>query len=285
MRFIKVEGVLTFQDVYAIILVVRRLSSDFNYNPFYLSVIQRSVPLSQQVANDILASVEAGDLARPGDGLLPSEADLSQRYGVSRATVREALSRLEQRGVIVRRHGVGTFVNPQRPIIESGLERLESLDTLAKRMGLQTQMEGVRIQERVASTGEEEHLYLPAESQVLDVSRVIKIGSKPVAFLTDIVPTDVITKTDLEENFHGSVLDIFLQRGKPALSHSLTEIVVEEANEAVARQLHVRRGEALLKLISQLSSLEGRVVDYSFGYFVPGFFHFHIIRRIDPSEL
>jgi GntR family transcriptional regulator len=248
-------------------------------------VIQRSIPLSQQVANDILASVEAGDLARSSDGLLPSESDLSQRYGVSRATVREALSRLEQRGVILRRHGVGTFVNAQRPIIESGLERLESLDTLAKRMDMQTQMEALQIQERMATAGEREHLELTKDSTVLMVSRVIKIGSKPVAYLTDIVPTDILTKAELEGNFIGSVLDIFLERGKQALSHSLTEIVLEEASETVSRQLHVHRGETLLKLISQLFSLDGRVVDYSFGYFVPGFFHFHVIRRIDPSDL
>lgn len=247
-------------------------------------MIQRSIPLSQQVANDILASVEAGDLARPSDGLLPSEADLSQRYGVSRATVREALSRLEQRGVILRRHGVGTFINAQRPIIESGLERLESLDTLAQRMGLQTQMEALQIQERTANASEAEHLHIAEDSQVTTVSRVIKIGLKPVAYLADIVPTDILTKAELEDNFVGSVLDTFLQRGKPALSHSLTEIVMEEANEAVGRQLHVRRGETLLKLISQLYNLEGRVVDYSFGHFVPGFFHFHVIRRIDPSD-
>ena len=77
----------------------------------------------------------------------------------------------------------------------------------------------------------------------------------------------------------------FYNSGKPALSHSLTEIVLEEASESVSRQLHVRSRRNLLKLISQLFSLEGRVVDYSFGYFVPGFFHFHVIRRIDPSDL
>ena len=43
-------------------------------------------------------------------------------------------------------------------------------------------------------------------------SRVIKIGSKPVAYLADIVPTDIINKAELEDNFHGSVLDIFLQQ-------------------------------------------------------------------------
>lgn len=248
-------------------------------------MLKRSIPLSQQVANDILASIEAGDLARPGDGLLPSEAELSLRYDVSRATVREALSRLEQRGVIVRRHGVGTFVNVQRPLIESGLERLESLDTLARRMGMKTQMEDLIIEERKTSDNEAEHLKIVAGSPVLAVSRVIRIDDKPVAYLIDIVPTEILAKSELVDNFAGSVLDIFLKRGRPALSHSLTEIVMEDARDAVARHLHLRRGETLLKLDAQLFSADGRVVDYSRSYFVPGFFRFHVVRRIDPCDM
>lgn len=247
-------------------------------------MIKRSIPLSQQVANDILLSIEAGDLARPGDGLLPSEAELSQRYTVSRATVREALSRLEQRGVIVRRHGVGTFVNNQRPLIESGLERLESLDTLARRMGMQTQMEELNIEERQSSENEAEQLKTSPGSMVVSVSRVICIDDKPVAYLIDVVPADLLSRSDLEDHFAGSVLDIFLQRNRPPLSHSLTEIVVEDAREWIARRLNLRRGEMLLKLDAQLFSLDGRVVDYSRSYFVPGFFRFRVVRRIDPCD-
>lgn len=249
------------------------------------SMIQRSIPLSQQVANDILASIEEGNLARPGDGLLPSEAELSQRYAVSRATVREALSRLEQRGVIMRRHGVGTFVNPRRPLIESGLERLESLDTLTRRMGLQTQVADLKIEVGQAKPSDLEHLQEKDAMQVLTVSRVIKIDKRPVAYLVDIVPADILSMDELGENFSGSVLDILLRRGKPALSHSLTEIVVEDVNETVARHLNLRRGETLMKLVAQLFGLDGRVVDYSLSYFIPGFFRFHVVRRIDPCDV
>jgi GntR family transcriptional regulator len=248
-------------------------------------MIQRNLPLSQQVANDILASIEAGSLVRPSDGLLPSEVELSLRYNVSRATVREALSRLEQRGLIVRRHGVGTFVNTQRTLIDSGLERLESLDTLARRMGLETEMEDLRIEERISSANEARHLELLEDSPVISVSRVIKIGERRVAYLVDVVPADILTVHDLEEKFAGSVLDVMLQRGRPALSHSLTEITVEDAKNSVAHQLHLRRGEQLLKLTAQLHSREGRIVDYSHSYFVPGFFHFHVVRRIDPCDM
>jgi GntR family transcriptional regulator len=248
-------------------------------------MIQRNIPLSQQVANDILASIEAGNLARPSDGLLPSESELSQRYNVSRATVRESLSRLEQRGVIVRRHGVGTFLNSQRPIIESGLERLESLDTLAHRMGLQTNMTELDINERQATTNEYKQLKVSEGSPVLSVSRVIRIEDKRVARLVDVTPLELLAKQDLDEHFSGSVLDIFLQRGHPALSHSLTDIVTENASDEVARKLSLPIGEPLLKLTALLYSVDGRVVDYSHSFFVPGFFRFHVVRRIDPCDL
>ena len=98
-------------------------------------MVRKSAPLAQQAADEILSGIRSGKLAN-GDGLLPSEADLSQRFEVSRATIREALSKLEHAGVIIRRHGVGTFVAPPQPIIDSGLEELESLEFLAERIGL-----------------------------------------------------------------------------------------------------------------------------------------------------
>src|SRR5512135_2066118 len=135
-------------------------------------MIRKSVPLAHQVVNEILAGIEAGNLARE-DGSLPSEADLSQRFNVSRATIREALSRLDQRGVVTRRHGVGTFVTPTQPVIEAGLEQLESLDTLARRIGLETHMGKATMEEREATPREVTRLQVAPGVQVLAVSRVI----------------------------------------------------------------------------------------------------------------
>ena len=56
-------------------------------------MVRKSLPLAQQVVNEILSGLEAGNLARD-DGLLPSEAELSQRYQVSRATVYNTLELL-----------------------------------------------------------------------------------------------------------------------------------------------------------------------------------------------
>jgi GntR family transcriptional regulator len=242
-------------------------------------MVRKSTPLAQQAAGEVLAGIRSGKLA-DSDGLLPSEAELSQRFAVSRATIREALAKLEHAGVIIRRHGVGTFVAPPQPVIDAGLEELESLETLAKRIGLKTHMSTASIEERTASAVEADRLQLAQPGQVVAVNRVIMTGKRPVAYLIDIVPMQYLRRQDLADQFSGSVLDLFLHRGQPALSHSRTDIIPAAADADIARELKVQAGDTLLKLEAQLFTRDGRVADYSLSYFVPGYFHFHVVRRI-----
>ena len=67
---------------------------------------------------------------------LPSEPDLAAELGVSRATLREAMRTFETQGLVRRRQGAGTFVVGQPPVIQGGLEVLESMLTLARRTNL-----------------------------------------------------------------------------------------------------------------------------------------------------
>jgi len=220
---------------------------------------------------------------KPGEQLAP-EPQLAQQLGVSRATLREAMRSFEERGQIVRRHGVGTFIASPPPVIETGLEVLESLHTLARRIGLEIHMGDAVIEEREATPNEAARLEVAPGSPVLSVARVMKAGSQPneqpVAYLVDIVPTAYLRRQDLGETFNGSVLDLLIERRKPALSHSRTDIMAEAAQGALARQLHSRRGDVLLKLEAQLVAQDGQVVDYSLSYFVPGYMRFHVVRRV-----
>src|SRR5512138_4012185 len=82
----------------------------------------------------------------PAESRLPSEPELARRMGVSRATLREAMRSFEGQGIIRRRQGVGTFVVGQPPVFESGLEVLESIESLAHRIGLAVSMGDVHIE-------------------------------------------------------------------------------------------------------------------------------------------
>jgi GntR family transcriptional regulator len=237
-------------------------------------------PLYLQAHRHLLNLVEDGTL-RPGEQL-PAEADLAAQLGISRPTLREALLHLEGEGIIVRKHGVGTFVSRHTPILESGLEVLESLGRQAHRLGLNTEVVHLTVSERTATEEERKALQLSADDRggVLDVDRVIAIEGAPFAYLKDVVPQVYLRREDLENQFSGSVLDILLRQENVLPVISRTQISAEDADRQLADRLGVPKGTALLKLVGQLYSYDEKVIDYSLSYFIPGHFKFHVTRRV-----
>jgi GntR family transcriptional regulator len=242
-------------------------------------------PLKTKSSLSIQAQQYLRDLIKQGTyqpgNQLPSESELAAQLGISRPTLREALRNLEVEGVIVRKHGVGTFVAPTYGHrLEAGLEVLESLESIALRIGLKTQMGEAVIEERPAQSVEMDGLGLDAPAQILSVARAILVDAQPVAYLWDAVPVEYLRKDDLDETFSGSVLDVLLKRGQLALAHSYTSLAAVVADASLARRLHIQRNAPLLKLEAKLYAQTGQVVDYSISYFVPGYFNFHVVRRI-----
>jgi GntR family transcriptional regulator len=189
----------------------------------------------------------------------------------------------EQRGLVTRRQGVGTFVSSQPEVIEAGLEQLVSIQRLAARQGLQTSMGELRVLRRQPNQAEIEEGGWPDSGQVLQIERVILSEGRPVAFLVDCVPQELLPGDSLGKGFRGSVLDLFLERGQPALDYSRTDITAVGAPPDIARRLRLQSGEVLLSMRASLYDLQGGVVDRSHSYFLPDPFRFHVVRRVEPS--
>jgi GntR family transcriptional regulator len=230
-----------------------------------------------QILYDKLAKIISN--TQPGERLL-TEPELAKQLGVSRATLREAMRAFETQGMIRRRQGSGTYVTHPSHVIESGLEVLESIDTLSKRIGLQTHVGDLQITRSEASPEEADNLKLQPGAPITRISRIILAEERPVAYLVDVIPADVLSADDLNENFTGSVLDMLLMQSNLRLESSRTEINAVTATTDVARLLGIQRGDVLLRFIAYLYTAEGRVVDHSFSYFLPGYFHFHVVRRV-----
>lgn len=217
--------------------------------------------------------------AIPGEKL-PSEPKLARSLGVARATLREAMRTFETQGLLYRRQGSGTFVSHPTHVIDTGLEVLESIETLAERIGLNVTMGELKIEIRSGTEEEQNALGVSPSKKVLYISRVIYAEEHPVAFLIDVLPEDVLTIDSLESDFAGSVLDLLLRKGIPALASSRTDINATPATADVARVLGIQRGDGLLQFTAYLYDTRGYPVDYSFSYFLPGYFKFHVVRRV-----
>ncbi len=215
----------------------------------------------------------------PGARLL-TEPELAKQLSVSRATLREAMRTFETQGLIYRHQGSGTFVIHPSQVIDTGLEVLESIETLSNRVGLVVSLGELHTDRLPANEEYARALSIQPADMVLEVSRVIQAEGRPVAYLIDILPDDVLPEQELESTFTGSVLDLLLNRGSPALVSSRCEINAVQAKSEVARALRIQRGDVLLRFIAYLYSSSGRVVDYSYSYFLPGYFNFHVIRRV-----
>ncbi|NCP87129.1 MAG: hypothetical protein CO094_04845 [Anaerolineae bacterium CG_4_9_14_3_um_filter_57_17] len=229
----------------------------------------------QRLQADLAALIEKS----PPGARLPSEPDLAADLGVSRATLREAMRTFETQGLIRRRQGSGTFVVGKPPVIEAGLESLESMLTLARRTGLKVGPGPVSVERIQADEETARALDIPPAARLIRVSRTMRADLRPVAYLVDILPEDVLRPEELENKFSGSVLDYLLGRGDP-LSVSRTEITASNASPEVAKMLEIQRGDVLLQFAAKLLSASGRIVDYSHSYFVPGYFKFHIVRKV-----
>jgi GntR family transcriptional regulator len=89
--------------------MLMRLSLDYFRLP-----VESALPLYRQIQQNIIELID-NDLIDSGDAL-PSERQLSEVYGVNRMTVRQAVDRLVEAGLVQRRQGAGTFVTDSRPV-------------------------------------------------------------------------------------------------------------------------------------------------------------------------
>jgi len=215
----------------------------------------------------------------PAGARLISEPKLAKQLGVSRATLREAMRTFETQGLIRRRQGAGTFVVGKVPVIDAGLEVLESLDTMARRMNLVITVSDLVLEQIDADENFAIDLNVPVGTCLTRVARVMRADTRPVAYLIDVLPEDVLKLRELPQGFNGSVLDFLLERGDD-LRLSRAAISATNATADVAKALEIQRGDVLLQFVSQLYTAEGRMTDYSISYFIPGYFRFHVNRRV-----
>lgn len=229
----------------------------------------------QRLQSDLAALIER----TPAGSRLISEPELAKQLGVSRATLREAMRTFETQGLIRRRQGAGTFVVGKVPVMDAGLEVLESLETMARRRNLAITVSDLTIEQVDASEEQSDGLGVELGTCLTRVRRVMRADTRPVAYLIDVLPETVLRINDVPQGFNGSVLDFLIERGDH-LRISRAAISATNATADVAKALEIQRGDVLLRFISQLYTADGRIIDYSTSYFIPGYFNFHVNRQV-----
>jgi GntR family transcriptional regulator len=137
------------------------------------------VPLYQQLQTLLRDRIENGEL-RPGDAF-PSESELVAAHTISRITVRRAISELQREGLVVTRHGAGTFVaDPAR----AGAQCLVSFTSDVMRRGHVPGSRLLMLETRHGPSLAARRLDQPDDARIVHIKRLRTVDGEPV-YLSD----------------------------------------------------------------------------------------------------
>ncbi|MDN3249639.1 GntR family transcriptional regulator [Streptomyces sp. DSM 42143] len=213
------------------------------------------VPLYYQLAQQLESAIEHGVLA-PGN-LLGNEVDLSVRLGLSRPTVRQAIQSLVDKGLLVRRRGVGTQVvhsQVRRPLELSSLYD----DLEAAGQGPTTRV--VRNEDVPAPADVAAALGVAEGGEVTVLERLRLTHGQPVALLCNYLPAGLL---DLDSARLESTGLYRLLRASGITLHSARQTVgARTATGEEAARLDEKEGAALLTMQRTAYDDTGRPVEY-----------------------
>ncbi|PPA72008.1 GntR family transcriptional regulator [Jeotgalibacillus proteolyticus] len=207
---------------------------------------------------------------------LPSEFELSRQLGISRATLREALRILEEENRIVRRHGVGTFVNA-KPLFTSGIEQLYSVTEMIKKAGMEPGTVFLSSTNQGPTNEDLSRFSCAPDDELTVIERVRTANGDPVVYCVDKVPAALMPASFTHED--GSMFSLLEENGNFYISHAVTSIEPVGYHEKVSPILECEPETALLVLKQLHYDDKDQPILYSVNYFRADRFNFHVVRK------
>lgn len=226
-----------------------------------------STSLYQQIAQQLLEEIHRGDFEPSGK--LPSEAEIGERFTVSRVTVRLAIGKLCDEGVVERKQGKGTFVAAKQ--LRHGLDALRSFHEALLLQGLKPTMQVIAHQ--LVPTPEGLRHLFPEAVQSLCVERLHFVDEEPIALGRSHLPAELasVVWKDVEQQPIYSVLEHVT--GCP-VSRADMAIRAQQADKDLAGALGIKRGAALLVMERTSWFADGRCCDRTTFYIKPDRYSF-----------
>jgi len=243
--------------------------------------------LPQLTANRIRAMINNKTL-EPG-ARLPNEIELAEVTGVSRGTIRAALSLLEQQGLIWRRQGLGSFIS-EKPVLENRLDTNNGVTELIKSMGLVPGCPFMEINTLPADDFVALQLQIPVGSPVICIRRTRTANDRPVISSTDIFSAELlkhgnqlIDLNDLKAALTtlGSIYSVFENELRIRIDYGITKLRPVTVDAKLGKKLgfKVKEGSVMLYLEQVDYDPERTPLILSHEYHVADFCAFTIYRK------
>lgn len=238
-------------------------------------------PLYNQIREYLLNKIVDGTY--PPHSQIPSESELGELFSVSRITVRQALTQLQQEGLIFKVHGKGSFVS--KPKAFQNVSHLQGFAEAMAGMGHEI-FNQVKFFDFVAAPIHvAAKLKLPVGTLVTEIKRIRLLNRRPVSFEVTYLPEAIgvqLQQVDLVTR------DIFLaieEECKTPLGHADLNIDAILADEELSEFLQVESNAPILRVERLTHNVQGQPIDFEYLYFSGDAFQYRLrIDRQTPTS-
>ena len=231
----------------------------------------------QQVKEYLLHYIEQAHLQR--NDQLPSESSMAEKLGVSRNTLREAYVSLENEGIIVRRHGVGTFVAHSR-VIRDSLNEFLPFAQIIQDSGYVPGFQTLSMGFEPAPKDVCEALNVPPATQLRHIKRLVRADQRPVIYVDDFISPIVEAAALAWETFDGNMIQFLASAIHPSLSQIHSRIRITALDAEISRYLGLAEGTQILNVRSTIFTVDNQPVAFSKICFNSDIVELSIVRPI-----
>lgn len=210
---------------------------------------------------------------------LPPEREIAALTGLSRVTVRKAMSELVDKGAIVQQQGSGSFIADAPPRVEQSLSRLTSFTEDMERRGMDTQSLWLERGIFMPSPEEIATLSLENGASVARIARLRTAGGRPMAIERASLPPDILPNPILVTK---SLYEILSHDGNRP-DRAVQKISAVNLNDDDAELLGVNPGAAGLRIERTSFLPSGRVAEFTRSIYRGDAYDFVAELRLAPK--
>lgn len=237
-------------------------------------------PLYNQLVDLLKEKIE---MEMEANDMLPSERELTNRYGLSRTTVRLALQELEKQGYIYRQHGKGTFVSDLSKQV-TNLSGSYSFTEQMRSLGKTPETKILEFEVMEANKYLAGRLGVSLGEKLLKLKRLRLADGQPMMLERSYLPAKkflTLTRELLEQK---PLYDLFSQEFNQTIRVANEEFFATIAKSKDARQLQIIEGSPVLSLRRTTYNTENEIIEFTLSVARADQFRYRIAHVRTPEN-
>ncbi|MDP1547588.1 MAG: GntR family transcriptional regulator [Anaerolineales bacterium] len=203
----------------------------------------------------------------PPGSRIPSESELSEEFGVSRATVRTVLAKLAATGLILRRQGDGTYVNSKIRETSANFGNLWDFVNLIESNGYKSSIKALSVGLRTATEQEMTALSIGPEEKMLSMARLFYADAQPVILANNAIPASYLCEEVDRIDGHLPIREILRRYCRQEIAFAITDIRSALASDEIKTIMGAGLGETVLELQLAFYSKDNLPLALGVNYF------------------